>query len=104
MKNIKNTTKIVNAILESERRARNSDAFLYLRVLETIAEENGMHLDEITVSDFLLNLHGSAFPPYISVGRARRKLQEKRPDLAPSEAVAEYRAENEQIVRQYAKG
>lgn len=104
MENIKQTTKLVKAILEQDKRCRNSDSFLYFKVLSVVAKRKGIHLESMTVPYFLLNLHGTAFPPFESVRRSRQKVQEHHPELAACEAVAEYRAENESAMREYARG
>ena len=94
MKNLKNITALVRSILEEDKKARNSDSYLYLRVL---------NLNEIHVIDFLLNLSKSPFPPFESVRRARQRVQEKNPLLAPCKAVEELREENEEAFLEYAR-
>ena len=97
-----NTTALVKSILEQDVQCRNSDGFLYLKVLSVVANQKGITLDSMTVPYFLLNLHGTAFPPFESVRRTRQKLQEKNPHLAACEKVQEFRAENEQAYKAYA--
>ena len=100
--NLKDTTALVRSILEKDKNCRNSDSFLYLKVLTILANHKGIVLDGMTVPYFLTNLHGTAFPPFESVRRARQKLQEKNPHLAACEEVAGFRAENEAAYREYA--
>ena len=64
MENIKQTTKLVKAILEQDKRCRNSDSFLYFKVLSVVAKRKGIDIDDMTVPYFLLNLHGTAFTPF----------------------------------------
>lgn len=104
MQNIKQTTQLVKAILEQDNRCRNSDSFLYFKVLSIVAERKGVDIDEMTVPYFLLNMHGTVFPPFESVRRSRQKVQERYPDLAACDTVAGYRAGNESAVREYARG
>lgn len=104
MENIKQTTKLVKAILEQDKRCRNSDSFLYFKVLSVVASRKGVNLEDMSVPYFLLHLHGTEFPPFESVRRSRQKVQEHHPELSACEAVAEYRAENEKAVREYARG
>ena len=104
MYDLKNTTALVKSILEQDERCRNSDSFLYLKVLSTVAEQKGIDLGNMTVPYFLLNLHGAGLPPFESVRRARQKIQEHNPDLAACEAVEGFRAENEREFRAYAVG
>jgi hypothetical protein len=103
MKDLKTTTALVHSILEEDEKARNSDSYLYLRVLNTVADKEHINLNEIHVIDFLLNLSKSPFPPFESVRRTRQKLQEKLPHLAPCKAVEELRAENEVAFLEYAR-
>ena len=104
MENIKQTTKLVKAILEQDKRCRNSDSFLYFKVLSVVANRKGINIDNMTVPYFLLNLHGTTFPPFESVRRSRQKVQEHHPELAACETVSEYRADNEKAMREFARG
>lgn len=104
MQNIKQTTQLVKAILEQDKRCRNSDSFLYFKVLSVVAERKGVDIDKMTVPYFLLNMHGTVFPPFESVRRSRQKVQERCPELAACETVSGYRAENECAMREYARG
>ena len=99
-----NVTDLVKSILEQEQRARNSDSFLYLRVLKHIESEQRESLNGVTVFDFLLHLQGKVYPCFESVRRARQKVQRAYPELAASEEVQVYRAENEDLFRAYARG
>ena len=102
-KDLKTTTALVQAILEEDEKARNSDSYLYLRVLNMVAEKEHIDLNKIHVIDFLLNLHKSPFPPFESVRRTRQRVQEKNPHLAPCKVVEEYRAEKEEEFVEYAR-
>ena len=104
MNDLKNTTALVKAILEQDKQCRNSDSFLYLKVLSAVAKQKGIDLEKMTVPYFLLNLHGAGLPPFESVRRARQKIQAAFPELAACEAVEGFRAENEAKFRAYAVG
>lgn len=104
MYDLKNTTALVKSILEQDERCRNSDSFLYLKVLSTVAQQKGIDLEKMTVPYFLLNLHGAGFPGFETVRRTRQKLQQHHPDLAACEAVEGFRAENEREFWAYAVG
>ena len=95
MNDLKNTTALVKALLEEDKQCRNSDSFLYLKVLSVIGKRKGINIDSMSVPYFLLNLHGTAFPPFESVRRARQKIQEHNPHLAACETVEDFRTENE---------
>ena len=104
MTDLKTIHSLVQALLEQDPRCRNSDGFLYLRVLFTYSQRIGINIDTLSISDFLLNHHGNDFPIFESVRRARQKIQQHRPDLAASEAVEGFRAENEAKFFSYAVG
>lgn len=95
MNNLKHTNALVKALLKQDERLRNSDSLLYLRVLSVVAERKGIDLRSVTIPRFLLELHGTAFPPFESVRRSRQKVQELHPELRPCEAVADMRKETE---------
>ena len=88
-------TNLVKSILETDVHTRNSDSYLYLKVVEHIAAQKGLDLDKISVPYFLQNINDLGFPPMKSVNRCRRKLQREYPDLRGCGAVEEARAENE---------
>lgn len=103
MYDLKNTTALVKSILEQDKQARNSDSFLYLKVLSVVADQKGVNLNSVSVPFFLINLQGTEFPPFESVRRARQKLQRRHPELAACETVEGFRAANEKEFRAYAK-
>lgn len=104
MNDLKNTTALVKAILEQDKQCRNSDSFLYLKVISVIGNRKGIDIETMSVPYFLLNLQGTAFPGFETVRRARQKLQAAYPDLAACEAVEGFRMENEAEFRAYARG
>ena len=104
MTDLKTTTALVKAILEVDKQSRNSDSFLYLKVLEVIGKKKGIDINTMSIPYFLINMSGTAFPPFESVRRARQKLQEHHPELAACEEVAEARAFNEVGYNEYARG
>ena len=104
MQDLKTITKLVKAILEEDDIARNSDSWLYLKVIEYVAAEKNIDLYKITVPWFLANMSMFGFPPFESVRRTRQKIQATFPLLASDEKVAAYRAENEAEYKSYALG
>ena len=104
MLDLKNTTALVKSILEQDKQCRNSDSFLYLKVLSVIGQQKGIDIEKMSVPYFLLNLHGAGLPGFETVRRTRQKIQQHHPELAASEAVEGFRAENEQVFRAYAVG
>ena len=104
MTDLKTTTALVKAILEQDKRCRNSDSMLYYRVLEIIGRRKGVDINEMSIPYFLLNMSGTEFPPFESVRRARQKIQENHPELGACKEVANARAMNEMGYLEYARG
>ena len=104
MNDLKTIQGLVQALLEQDPKCRNCDGYLYMRVLFAFASKNGVNIGAMTVPDFLMFHHGNDFPIFESVRRSRQKLQQHRPDLAASEAVEGFRAENEAKFYSYAVG
>ena len=100
MKNLQNIKAAVKTILEEEPQTRNSDSLLYLHVLKKVGDD----LLTMPVRDFLANMGESEAPPFESVRRTRQKVQAECPWLAACPKVGEYRAENEQAYREFARG
>jgi uncharacterized membrane protein len=62
MQDLKNIKTLVNTILEKDERARNSDSFLYFRVIEAVGKSKGMNIHRIPVAAYLLNMGAWGFP------------------------------------------
>ena len=99
-KELKTTTAIVKDILEQDLFARNSDDYLYYMVCTRI-NEIFVHLPFWKV---MLNRKKYKFPSFESVGRARRHLQSKFPELSADADVEAQRELNEEVFKEYAKG
>ncbi|WP_458398560.1 hypothetical protein [Anaerotignum sp.] len=104
MNDLNTTTKLVKYILENNQQTRNSDSFLYLKVLEHVANQKGIHLNGLTVPDFLTSMNVFGFPGFETVRRTRQKIQAECPDLAACDKVQAMRIENEQAFKAYALG
>lgn len=96
------TTKLVKVILEQDKRARNSDNYLYYKVIEYVAEARGLDTRNINIRDFWLCWY-YIFPNVETVRRSRQKLQRRHPELGASKRVKVLRAEQEKLFRAYAK-
>jgi len=103
MDKLKRTSVLVRTLLEEDERCRNSDSYLYLKVVTLVAERLNIDLRTITIQDFLLEHHGTVFPPFETVRRARQKVQEATPALCPSKAVKGVRDETEKVFRAFAR-
>lgn len=96
---------LVKEILINVPETRNSDYYLYLKVLERTAEINGAPKPkDLTVSFFLRNAKRLKFPYFETVRRARQKVQEDNPELKSVPAVAKVKAEKEKAFRDFARG
>ena len=100
-----NIKGLVKSILARDVKARNSDSYLYLKVLCTIAKDrNDIDIENVTIISFLLNMQDWGFPQFESVRRARQKLQSEFPELSANNTVAIARKQNEKEYRAFAKG
>lgn len=104
MNDLKSISALVQALLEQDVNCRNSDSFLYLRVLFAHAENKGINLNAMTIPDFLMNHHGNDFPIFESVRRTRQKIQQHNPELAAAKIVKEFRLENQAQFLAFVRG
>ena len=94
--------QIVKSIMEDDKQARNSDSYLYHKVLECVALEKGIDTKQINVHDFWAEWY-QMFPNTETVRRTRQKIQATHPHLAACGRVGAMREVNEQEFRAYAK-
>lgn len=93
--------KVLNA-LQKYPEARNNDMYLYLKVAAMIDEEfNQIRTSAKRFEDVVLNLDKYHLPSFESVSRARRKMQEKHPELKGTEKVQAKRSELEEEYKAY---
>lgn len=104
MNELKTTAALVKHILETNPQARNSDSFLYLKVIQYEAHLKGVNLWGMTVTHFLLNINNIGFTGFETVRRARQKIQAQYPELAANKSVSAARMENEKDFRAFARG
>lgn len=104
MNELKNITKLVKLVLDQDEKARNSDSYLYFRILKILGERKGIDVNNTPVTLFLLNMTKWGFPPFESVRRTRQKIQAECPELAGNDKVMSMRAEREQEFREFARG
>lgn len=104
METIKQTSKLVKEVLTENPQTRNSDSFLYLKVLERQAIKTGIPVAEMPLAMFLQHGYEWGFAPFETVRRTRQKIQRECPELASNEKVAQMRLVNEAAFREYARG
>lgn len=98
----------VTQILEENPQARKSDYILASMVIEQLAREGGktgkikpIERAEMYELARVLCLYNSLpIPPFESIGRARRKAQERRPALK-DEAIGDLRKQREDVFVNY---
>ena len=93
MKNIRNTSVIVQGILEQHPETRNSDNLLYIKVVESINSD----LIYKPMQEVFLQAKAYGIPPFESVRRTRQKLQAEFPELRAKKEI-----EAEREINQYA--
>lgn len=103
MKELLNVRAMVKDILIQDEQARNSDSYLYMKVLEKIAKNWEVPLYGMTVCYFLRNMKSIGAPPFETVRRSRQILQAKYPKLAACKNVATARAENEKVYYEFSQ-
>lgn len=100
-----NTTKaLVRSILEKNVQARNSDSYLYLKVIQHYDKEYCTDIGNMPIVDFLNGGCDIPIPPFESVRRSRQKVQAEFPHLAAFGDIELFRSENEQAYRDFAIG
>lgn len=97
-------SNLVKEILTDIPDTRNSDSYLYLKVLERVAEKSETPLDlkKISVPYFLCNVKKLNCPYFETVSRTRRKIQEHHPELQGKPEVETVRNTKEKVFKGYA--
>ena len=96
--------KQVREILLDDPKTRASDDLLYVTLISKMLVNKGFNLERISAKDYLLHYRNYGLPTIESVGRCRRKLQEKSESLKPSETVQLHRKEMQQSFYKYSIG
>lgn len=96
VKSIGKTEAMVEQLLEQNEATRNSDYYLFAVICTNIIRKP---VSQISLMDVANNKH---IPKYETVTRARRKVQERRPELCSERAKAARNAQ-ERIFKEYSK-
>jgi len=94
-----NLTTLVESMLVKYPHTRNSDAVLYVKVIEYINPK----VVRMPFVNVMYNLKDLGLPTIESVGRCRRKLQAEKPELWSDKQVQKYREENERVFEDYSR-
>lgn len=92
---IKKTEKLVLQALEQNEEARKDDFILYREVLKILKIDTTYPVGILLANAKFINL-----PPFATVTRCRRHIQELRPDLKDSKTAIK-REEAEEVYKEY---
>lgn len=93
---LENVENCVIEILKDNKNTRSSDKLLYLEFLDRAGFDASVKL-----SDYLKD---SNYPNFNSISRARRKAQEKFPELKPNKLMCSIIKDEERAYIDYAIG
>lgn len=96
---IKTTDALVKSILAEYPKARNSDNYLYIRVVKALNPQACDRPFEMVLS----NLMDLGLPCFETVSRCRRKLQAEHPELWSDAQIKKYRENAEKDFEDYAR-
>lgn len=97
-KKLKTISAEVKELLQKYPRARDDDMLLYSYYMNLKG-----YSWNITVSELYYLQKEGNLPTFESIGRARRKVQELNPDLAPSKKAKELKDINEEEYEEFSK-
>lgn len=89
---LRNMTELVKTIMEQQPETRSSDNLLYIEVLKRTTSQNVLNMP---VWLFYQNLTEWQMPSIETVGRCRRKAQQKNPHLKAKPEVEGFRYDRE---------
>ena len=98
-KEIETTERIVKKILIKDKKARNSDNYLYIKVIKYL--NNGA--EERPFNEVMINLKKMGLPCYETVSRTRRRIQAEHPELWSDATIKRYREEAEKDFEDYSR-
>lgn len=103
--NLLRTSEVVRGILESKPEARDDDYLLWLLVIQEVCaiERREDFTQHMSVENFLSAVKYADCPSFLTVSRARRKLQARYPYLRATEETRVAREEYEEHYRRYAR-
>ena len=97
------TSDLVHSVLKQDEQARNSDNYLYFKIIAMIGAEKGIDIHSMSIPTFLLKMKDYGFPAFETVRRSRQKIQHDNPELAGCDRVEAQRELNEEVFREYAR-
>ncbi|MBR5583143.1 MAG: hypothetical protein IKW21_01295 [Lachnospiraceae bacterium] len=103
MKELKSITDYVEVILKADPKTRNNDCLLYIRLVDLLGKKHHIDYLHMPMILFYEQLPSLDLPTSETVGRCRRKLQQKHPELKANAEVTAFRAEREEQFKAYAR-
>ena len=100
MKKIESIAKQVKQILIDYPETRNNDYLLWIKFIELCTDKSPLLVESFRY--IVENLRELGIPNFETIGRARRKVQEKNPDLNATESTQKHREEREVAFREFA--
>ena len=91
MDNLSTTSALVQEILINESSSRNSDNLLFYLVCKKLLADQGKDIDGMKFGKLILSLKKFGLPQFETVGRVRRRLQRKYPELQANEEIRDGR-------------
>ena len=102
--NLKVVGRLVENVLTTFPKTRNSDSYLYYIICVEILKSNGFNIKKVTLEDALLNRKKLGLPNYETVRRSRQKVQANNPTLRGVEEVEVMRKVQEEAFREFVRG
>ena len=100
MRKLKELEPVVKEILKNKPATRGDDDLLYVYVLDKMQ----LNLSGYSVTSFLLNYRKMGVPTIETIGRCRRKIQEKDESLKPTPEIVLNRKKLEKSFYNYSLG
>lgn len=103
MEELKSTTDMVEVILMADPKTRSNDNLLYIRLVDMLGRRDHIDYIHMPMIAFYEQLPTLDVPTIETVSRLRRKAQQKHPELKANAEVTAFRAEREEVFREYAR-
>ena len=100
MTKLKELEPVVRDILKTKPATRGDDDLLYLDVLDRME----INLTKFSAETFILNYRKMGIPTIETIGRCRRKVQEKDKSLKPTPEIVLKRKKLENSYYDYSRG
>ena len=103
MGEIRKVAKDVELFLAVDKKARNSDDYLYSLICQKKLMDQNIDANKIAFADVMKNRKTLGLPPYETVRRTRQKIQQHHPELRANADVQAMREVKEEEFKNYAR-